>query len=152
MILSSLTLLLAQFCGKVLHCIDVGGEGSALIAAGGSDPILRIWDPRKPGWTPLTLSLSQAHLYIFTLPVLYCFIGTSAPVFQFSSHSSWISACKWHNKSWFHLITASYDGKVMLWDLRTAVCIILSFGYSLIPYKCCIICACFSVAVASSCH
>ncbi|XP_031268479.1 ribosome biogenesis protein WDR12 homolog [Pistacia vera] len=82
------------FCGKVLHCIDVGGEGSALIAAGGSDPILRIWDPRKP--------------------------GTSAPVFQFSSHSSWISACKWHNKSSFHLISASYDGKVMLWDLRTA--------------------------------
>lgn len=82
------------FCGKALNCIDIGGEGSALIAAGGSDPILRIWDPRKP--------------------------GTSAPVFQFSSHDSWISACKWHNKSWFHLISASYDGKVMLWDLRTA--------------------------------
>ncbi|KAL5739201.1 hypothetical protein ACOSP7_028122 [Xanthoceras sorbifolium] len=82
------------FCGKVLNCIDVGGEGSALIAAGGSDPILRIWDPRKP--------------------------GTSAPVFQFASHSSWISACKWHDNSWFHLISASYDGKVMLWDLRTA--------------------------------
>ncbi|KAH9740333.1 Ribosome biogenesis protein WDR12-like [Citrus sinensis] len=82
------------FCGKALNCIDIGGEGSALIAAGGSDPILRIWDPRKP--------------------------GTSAPVFQFSSHNSWISACKWHNKSWFHLISASYDGKVMLWDLRTA--------------------------------
>ncbi|KAH7554485.1 hypothetical protein JRO89_XS12G0224000 [Xanthoceras sorbifolium] len=79
------------FCGKVLNCIDVGGEGSALIAAGGSDPILRIWDPR-----------------------------TSAPVFQFASHSSWISACKWHDNSWFHLISASYDGKVMLWDLRTA--------------------------------
>ncbi|XP_035550981.1 ribosome biogenesis protein WDR12 homolog isoform X1 [Juglans regia] len=82
------------FCGKVLTCIDVGGESSALIAAGASDPILRIWDPRKP--------------------------GTSAPVFQFSSHTSWVSACKWHKKSWFHLATASYDGKVMLWDLRTA--------------------------------
>ncbi|KAE8021798.1 hypothetical protein FH972_007659 [Carpinus fangiana] len=68
------------FCGKVLGCVDVGGEGSALIAAG----------------------------------------GTSAPVFQFSSHASWVSACKWHNKSWFHLVSASYDGKVMLWDLRTA--------------------------------
>ena len=33
----------------VLNCLDVGGESSALIAAGGSDPILRIWDPRKPG-------------------------------------------------------------------------------------------------------
>ncbi|XVF14389.1 hypothetical protein REPUB_Repub09cG0054500 [Reevesia pubescens] len=82
------------FCGKVLNCIDIGGEGSALIAGGGSDPILRIWDPRKP--------------------------GTLAPVFQFSSHSSWISACKWHNRSSFHLLSSSYDGKVMLWDLRTA--------------------------------
>ncbi|KAK6805911.1 hypothetical protein RDI58_003696 [Solanum bulbocastanum] len=83
-----------EYCDKVINCLDVGGEGSALIAAGGSDPILRIWDPRKP--------------------------GTSAPVYQFSSHSSWISTCKWHEKSRFHLLSASYDGKVMLWDLRTA--------------------------------
>lgn len=82
------------FCGKVLNCLDIGGEGSALVAAGGSDPILRIWDPRKP--------------------------GTSAPIFQFSSHSSWISGCKWHPKSIYHLLSSSYDGKVMLWDLRTA--------------------------------
>lgn len=86
--------MLNIFCGKVLNCLDVGGEGSALIAAGGSDPILRIWDPRKP--------------------------ASSAPIFQFSSHTSWISACKWHDKSWFHLLSASYDGKIMLWDLRTA--------------------------------
>ncbi|GAB4831734.1 WD repeat-containing protein 12 [Ancistrocladus abbreviatus] len=82
------------FCGKALNCVDVGGESSALVAAGASDTILRIWDPRKP--------------------------GTLTPIFQFSSHTSWISACKWHNKSWFHLLSASYDGKVMLWDLRTA--------------------------------
>ncbi|TYH52203.1 hypothetical protein ES332_D09G011100v1 [Gossypium tomentosum] len=82
------------FCGKALNCIDIGGEGLALIAAGGSDPVLRIWDPRKP--------------------------GTLAPTFQFSSHSSWISACKWHNTSPLHLLSSSYDGKVMLWDLRTA--------------------------------
>ncbi|XP_072991767.1 ribosome biogenesis protein WDR12 homolog isoform X2 [Typha latifolia] len=81
-------------CGKALNCLDIGGEGSALIAAGSSDPVLRIWDPRKP--------------------------GTLAPIFQFSSHSSWITACKWHPMSWFHLLSASYDGKVMLWDLRTA--------------------------------
>ncbi|PSR87723.1 Ribosome biogenesis protein [Actinidia chinensis var. chinensis] len=85
---------LNMFCGKVINCLDVGGEGSSLVAAGGSDPIIRIWDPRKP--------------------------GTLAPIFQFSSHTSWISACKWHDKSWFHLASASYDGKVMLWDLRTA--------------------------------
>ncbi|OEL34721.1 Ribosome biogenesis protein WDR12-like protein [Dichanthelium oligosanthes] len=84
-----------MFCGKALNCLDCGGEGSSLIAAGGSDPILRVWDPRKP--------------------------GTLAPVFQFSSHSSWITACKWHPSSWFHLVSSSFDGKVMLWDLRTAV-------------------------------
>ncbi|XP_048328775.2 ribosome biogenesis protein WDR12 homolog [Ziziphus jujuba] len=82
------------FSGKVLNCLDIGGESSSLIAAGGSDPIVRIWDPRKP--------------------------GTSAPVFQFSSHASWVSACKWHKKSQYHLVSASYDGKVMIWDLRTA--------------------------------
>lgn len=38
-----------QVCGKALNCLDIGGEGSSLIAAGGSDPTIRIWDPRKPG-------------------------------------------------------------------------------------------------------
>lgn len=83
-----------MYCGKVVNCIDIGGESSALIAGGCSDPTLRIWDPRKP--------------------------GTLAPSFQFSSHTSWITACKWHKSSWFHLLSSSYDGKVMLWDLRTA--------------------------------
>ena len=82
-----------MFCGKVLHYIDVEGESSALIAAGGSDTTLRIWDPHKP--------------------------GTLTPVFQFSSCTSWISTCKWQDKSWFHLLSASYDVKIMLWDLRT---------------------------------
>uniref|UniRef100_J3MMP5 Ribosome biogenesis protein WDR12 homolog n=1 Tax=Oryza brachyantha TaxID=4533 RepID=J3MMP5_ORYBR len=81
-------------CGRALNCFHCGGESSSLIAAGGSDPVLRVWDPRKP--------------------------GTLAPIFQFSSHKSWISACKWHPSSWFHLVSSSFDGKVMLWDLRTA--------------------------------
>ncbi|KAL8463590.1 hypothetical protein ACS0TY_034301 [Phlomoides rotata] len=86
----------SESCGKVIICLDIGGESSAIIAAGGSDPVLRMWDPRKPR------SLS--------------------PIFQFASHNSWISSCKWHRKFWFHLVSASYDRKVMLWDLRTAVC------------------------------
>ncbi|EPS57478.1 hypothetical protein M569_17339, partial [Genlisea aurea] len=82
------------YSGKALNCVDVGGEGGALVAAGGSDNVLQIWDPRKP--------------------------GTWHPIFQFPSHNSWVSSCKWHSKSWFHLVTASYDGKVRLFDLRTA--------------------------------
>ncbi|XP_057807935.1 ribosome biogenesis protein WDR12 homolog isoform X1 [Salvia miltiorrhiza] len=81
-------------CGKAINSLSIGGESCALIAAGSSDPVLRVWDPRKP--------------------------GTLSPIFQFSSHNSWISSCKWHDKSWYHLASASYDGKVMLWDLRTA--------------------------------
>ncbi|ERN12335.1 ribosome biogenesis protein WDR12 homolog [Amborella trichopoda] len=78
--------------GKAWNCLDVGGESSALIAAGGSDPVLRIWDPRRP--------------------------GKLDPVYNFASHRSWITACKWHPRSWFHLVSSSHDGKVMLWDLR----------------------------------
>lgn len=79
---------------KAVNFIDIGGEGSALIAAGSSDNILRVWDPRKP--------------------------GSLAPIFQFSSHTSWITSCKWHPKSANHLVSSSLDSKVMLWDLRTA--------------------------------
>lgn len=60
-----------------------------------------------------------SHIDIYSF--IYHLTGTSAPVYQFSSHSFWISTCKWHEKSRFHLLSASYDGKVMLWDLRTAV-------------------------------
>ncbi|KAL8172341.1 hypothetical protein V2J09_024145 [Rumex salicifolius] len=80
-------------CGHVLHCLDVGGEGSSLVAAGASDNILRVWDPRRP--------------------------GTLAPVYKFPFHTKWVKSCKWHPKSWVHLLSASYDGKVKLWDLRT---------------------------------
>ena len=73
----------------------------------------------------LSLFLSLSFIYIKVLDL----VGTLTPVFQFSSHTSWISACKWHNKSWFHLLSASYDGKVMLWDLRTAVLYFLDFYY-----------------------
>lgn len=109
----------------MINCIDVGGESSALIAGGGSDPILRIWDPRKPGKTWLLIYVRYPFMYKYVKfnprLVLTNISGTLAPSFQFSSHTSWITACKWHSRSWFHLLSASYDGKVMLWDLRTAV-------------------------------
>ncbi|GLJ38552.1 hypothetical protein SUGI_0785750 [Cryptomeria japonica] len=82
-------------CGKVLLCLSIGGENSALIAAAGADSVLRIWDPRLP--------------------------GSLKPILQLSSHKSWISACKWHAESKHHLISASYDGTVKLWDIRSKV-------------------------------
>jgi ribosome biogenesis protein YTM1 len=82
-------------CGKALHCLSIGGEGSALIAAAGADSVLRIWDPRMP--------------------------GTFTPILQLSSHKSWITACKWHPKSRHHLISSSHDGTLKLWDVRSKV-------------------------------
>ncbi|EHA8590454.1 putative Ribosome biogenesis protein WDR12 [Cocos nucifera] len=84
---TSALLSYGKVCGKALNCLDVGGESSALIVAGGSDPVLRIWDPRKP--------------------------GTVAPIFQFSSHSSRITACKWH---WPLATIDSHKDKVLTAD------------------------------------
>lgn len=82
-------------CGKALHCLSIGGEGSALIAAAGADSVIRIWDPRMP--------------------------GTFTPILQLTSHKSWITACKWHPKSRQHLVAASHDGTLKLWDVRSKV-------------------------------
>lgn len=38
-----------QTCSKALHCLSVGSEGKALLAAGGADNSLRVWDPRIQG-------------------------------------------------------------------------------------------------------
>ncbi|EFJ22134.1 hypothetical protein SELMODRAFT_175982 [Selaginella moellendorffii] len=86
---------LTMTCSKALHCLSVGGEGSSLVATGGADPVLRIWDTRMP--------------------------GTVVPVLQLTSHTSWISACKWHRQSPKHLLTSSYDGTVKMWDIRSKV-------------------------------
>eukprot|EP00250_Pteridium_aquilinum_P009214 c18520_g1_i1 orf=182-1486(+) len=80
---------------KALHCLSVGGENMALFAAGGADPVLRIWDPRMP--------------------------GTNTPILQLSSHKAWITACKWHGHSRHHILSASHDGSVKLWDIRSKI-------------------------------
>lgn len=80
---------------KALHCLSVGGDNMALFAAGGADPVLRIWDPRMP--------------------------GTYTPIFQLSSHKAWITACKWHRHSRHHILSGSHDGSIKLWDLRSKI-------------------------------
>ena len=40
---------------------------------------------------------------------------------QLLSHTDWISALAWHPTSPHNLASASYDGSVKLWDLRSAI-------------------------------
>ncbi|BBN04273.1 ribosome biogenesis protein [Marchantia polymorpha subsp. ruderalis] len=82
-------------CSKALHCLSVGGEGSALLATGGADNVLRVWDPR--------------------------IVGVVAPILQLTSHKGWITSCKWHPRSTFHLLSASHDGTIKVWDTRAKV-------------------------------
>lgn len=63
-----------QVCGKALNCLDIGGEGSSLIAAGGSDPTIRIWDPRKPGIWELELSCREISLLKYFLFLMMWFL------------------------------------------------------------------------------
>ncbi|KAL3694046.1 hypothetical protein R1sor_007697 [Riccia sorocarpa] len=82
-------------CSKALHCLSIGGEGGSLVATGGADSVLRIWDPRL--------------------------VGVVVPILQLSSHKGWITSCKWHPKSAYHLLSASHDGTVKLWDMRAKI-------------------------------
>lgn len=82
-------------CTKALHCLSVGGESSSMLASGGADHVLRIWDPRLPGGV--------------------------TPALQLSSHKGWITACGWHKISQLHLLSASHDGTIKLWDTRSKI-------------------------------
>nr|POF22042.1 ribosome biogenesis protein wdr12 like [Quercus suber] len=104
-----------------IHSFPFFVENFTRIGLGHSLPSLvynsLLHGPRKSS-TALMLELKV--LLSLQLVVLIPFLGYGILVNQFLSHTSWISACKWHDKSWFHLVSSSYDGKVMLWDLRTA--------------------------------
>ncbi|CAL1379191.1 unnamed protein product [Linum trigynum] len=85
--------------GTPFTCLSVAGSGSNILAAGGFDGKLRIYDPNQP--------------------------AISRPALKFSSHNKEISACQWHKDS-FHLLSASLDGTVMMWDVRNEISIFLS--------------------------
>ena len=79
---------------------DADGMGSVatLVACGGSDTVLRVWDPRnRPS------------------------DGRAADVTFYSKHKGWITALAWCPGREHHLISAAHDGSVALWDLRSSV-------------------------------
>jgi ribosome biogenesis protein YTM1 len=81
---------------KAVHAVAAapGGDGR-LVAFGGAERALRLWDARTG--------------------------GAAVGVRGLASHSAWVSALAWHPDSAHALLSASHDGSAKLWDLRAAV-------------------------------
>ena len=73
-----------------------GGGGRGLVAFGGAERALRVWDPRARAGEGLALR-------------------------GLASHADWVAGLAWHPGSAHHVASASYDRSLKLWDLRAAV-------------------------------
>jgi ribosome biogenesis protein YTM1 len=84
---------------KAVYCVAAaaaGSRGRGLVAFGGAERALRVWDPRTRAGEGLALQ---------ALP----------------SHTDWISALAWHPTSAHHVVSGSYDKSLKLWDLRAPI-------------------------------
>ena len=86
---------------KVIYCVDTPNTSTHanVIAFGGAEKGVRVWDRRE--------SQKQAT---FTRALK-----------SLESHSKWVSAVKWHPTSEHNILSASFDGSVKLWDIRSAI-------------------------------
>jgi ribosome biogenesis protein YTM1 len=81
-------------CETVILSLKASKE-SGLIVSGHSDNLIRIWDPR-----------SKEGL---------------VNKMKFKGHSNWSSAVAWSDANLFLFASASYDGVLKMWDMRSSV-------------------------------
>ncbi|GAX79465.1 hypothetical protein CEUSTIGMA_g6906.t1 [Chlamydomonas eustigma] len=81
---------------KVVSTVASCSSSPDVVAFGGSDKALRVWDSRSKK-------------------------GEGLAVQGYASHTNWISCVSWSPHSSFHLATASHDQTVKMWDIRSAV-------------------------------
>ena len=81
---------------KVVHSLATCDRQSDLVAFGGADRSLRVWDSRSRK-------------------------GEGLQVQAYASHASWISCVRWSHSSSHHIATSSHDGTAKVWDLRSNV-------------------------------
>lgn len=87
------TPLTTMSCDHSAMCVDYSHTNN-LVASGHSDRFVRLWDPRvKDG------AVMKAKL---------------------ASHQGWVTSVSWCPDNVFHLCSASHDGKVKVWDVRSA--------------------------------
>lgn len=82
---------------KAVYAVAAPADGSSnVVAFGGSDRVLRVWDTRRVS-------------------------GEGLAVKAYTAHEGWISAVSWRPESSYQVATGGHDGAVKLWDIRTAV-------------------------------
>lgn len=88
-------------CEKVVVCLEYFSE-SNLVVTGHEDGMMRLWDPRSKG-------------------LLFWIILDGLVVkLKLGSHKNWISGIAQAPKP-FMLASASYDGQVKVWDIRSTI-------------------------------
>lgn len=91
---------------KAVHCIATTStrEDASIIAFGGPEKSLRIWDRRAVA----NKGVNNEGTDVLAVRAL-------------ASHTDWISSLAWHPTSEHHLLSVSYDQSAKLWDLRASV-------------------------------
>jgi len=79
---------------KVISSLDFSLHAN-LLASGHEDSLIRLWDPRKADKEVVKASLK--------------------------SHKGWVSCVRWSPTHAHQLLSASYDGTVKLWDIRSKI-------------------------------
>ncbi len=88
-----------QSGNKVVTSLCTPLSGSTIIS-GHPDHVLRLWDTRASGPAAST--------------------STSSVKSTFTGHKSWVSAVAWAPDSSYHVASASHDGAVLMWDIRSS--------------------------------
>lgn len=88
---------------RAVHCIAVSGHaasgsaGSSLVAFGGAEKAVRVWDPRAKG--------EEGQLVVR----------------HYLSHKEWVAGLAWCPGSAHLLASVSHDGTMKVWDIRATV-------------------------------
>ena len=83
------------YATKAVHCLAAQAGASGLVATGGVDPAVQLWDVRAAG-------------------------GGTAAV-RLAGHGGWVAGVAWAPCAGHILASAAHDGKVKVWDVRSSV-------------------------------
>eukprot|EP00934_Nitzschia_sp_Nitz4_P004587 Nitzschia sp. Nitz4//scaffold56_size114212//80488//81918//NITZ4_003960-RA/size114212-processed-gene-0.72-mRNA-1//-1//CDS//3329554736//4577//frame0 len=87
---------------RVVTCLDTSYHSEGVVATGHPDCTIRLWDMRVRAEGDKSATM-----------------GVSDTTFR-PSHKAWISAVQWSPTTAYHLASASHDGSVKLWDIRSS--------------------------------